>query len=87
MLVSNVPSRDVLYVLERGYCEDGLEPQRQIEICEHVSLVLDLEAQECVGFTFGDLAGFDFEARASQSVWTGPRFDVPALGIAQGPSG
>ncbi len=87
LLVSNVPSRDVLYVLERGYCEDGLEPQRQIEICQHVSLILDLDGRECVGFSFGDLSGFDFEAPANHMVWTGPRFDVPALGIEQGTVG
>lgn len=87
MFVSNVPERDVLYVLERGYVDDGLEPERKVEICEHVSLILDLHGSECVGFMFGNLSEFDFEAPANRVVWTGPRFDVPALGVDRGTVG
>ncbi|MGO9753824.1 MAG: ADP-ribosylglycohydrolase family protein [Solirubrobacteraceae bacterium] len=85
--VSNVPDRDVLYVLERGYVDDGLERERKLEICEHVSLILDLDRRRCVGFIFGKLSDFDFEAPASSVVWSGPRFDVPALGVEQGTVG
>jgi ADP-ribosyl-[dinitrogen reductase] hydrolase len=87
MFVSNVPDRDVLYVYERGYVDDGLEPERKIEICKHVSLVLDLARKHCVGFIFGPLYEFDFEAPENSIVWTGPRFEVPALGIEQGTIG
>lgn len=87
MFVSHVPERDVLYVYERGYVDDGLEPERKLELCEHVSLVLDLESKECVGFIFGALSEFDFEAPKNAAVWTGPRFDVPALGIDRGTVG
>jgi ADP-ribosyl-[dinitrogen reductase] hydrolase len=87
VFVSNVPDHDSLYVLERGYVYDGLEPERKIEICDGVSLVLDLDRRSCVGFIFGGLAEFDFEAQSSAGVWTGPRFDVPALGIEQGTIG
>ena len=87
MFVSNVPDRDVLYVYERGYVDDGLEPERKVEICEHVSLVLDLASKECVGFIFGPLSEFDFEAPENSIVWTGPRFDVPVFGIEQGTVG
>ena len=78
MFVSNVPDRDVLYVYERGYVDDGLEPERKVEICEHVSLILDLAGKECVGFIFGPLSEFDFEApgifhRLDRSQIRGPR--------------
>jgi Flp pilus assembly protein TadD len=36
---------------------------------------------------FGGLAEFDFETQSNAGVWTGPRFDVPALGIEQGTVG
>jgi hypothetical protein len=85
--VSNVPDRDVLYVFERGFCDDGLEPERGIELCEHVSLMLDLDRERCVGFIFGGLSEFDFEAPENAIVWKGPRFDVPAFGIEQGTVG
>ena len=87
MFVSHVPERDVLYVYERGYVDDGLEPERQVEICEHVSLILDLDGERCVGFIFGALSEFDFEAPENKVVWAGPRFDVPALGVEQGTIG
>jgi ADP-ribosyl-[dinitrogen reductase] hydrolase len=87
MFVSNVPERDVLYLFERGHVDDGLEPERKVEICEHVALILDLEGRECVGFIFGKLSEFDFEAPANAVVWTGPRFDVPALGVDRGTVG
>jgi len=87
MFVSNVPERDALYVLERGYVDDGLESERKVEICEHVSLILDLDGRECAGFIFGKLSEFDFEAPANAVVWTGPRFDVPALGVSRGTVG
>ena len=45
--------------------DDGLEPERKVEICEHVWLILDLAGKECVGFTFGPLSEFDFEALAA----------------------
>jgi ADP-ribosyl-[dinitrogen reductase] hydrolase len=87
MFVSHVPERDVLYVYERGYVDDGLEPERQVEICEHVSLVLDLAGERCVGFIFETLSEFDFDAPANAVVWTGPRFGIPALGIDHGTIG
>jgi ADP-ribosyl-[dinitrogen reductase] hydrolase len=87
LFVSNVTDRDVLYVYERGYVDDGLEPEREVEICEHVSLILDLDGTDCVGFIFGKLSEFDFEAPENAAVWTGPRFDVPALGVEQGTVG
>jgi ADP-ribosyl-[dinitrogen reductase] hydrolase len=87
MLVSNVPDRDALYLLERPYFYDGLEPDREVEICEHVRLVLDLDSSRCVGFWVGGLSEFDFEAPENRAVWTGPRFDVPALGIEEGTIG
>jgi tetratricopeptide (TPR) repeat protein len=74
-------------VLERGYVDDGLEPGRKLEICEHVSLILDVDRRRCAGFIFGKLSVFDFEAPASSVVWSGPRFDVPALGVEQGTVG
>ena len=87
MFVSNVPERDVLYVYERGYVDDGLEPERQLELCGHVSLMLGIDGKECVGFVFGGLAEFDFEAPENAAVWSGPRFDVPAFGIERGTVG
>ena len=87
MFVSNVPERDVLYVYERGYVDDGLEPERQLELCGHVSLMLSIDGKECVGFVFGGLAEFDFEAPENAAVWSGPRFDVPAFGIERGTIG
>jgi ADP-ribosyl-[dinitrogen reductase] hydrolase len=87
MFVSHVPERDVLYVLERGYVDDGLEPERQVEICGDVSLVLDLDGEACVGFIFGTLSEFDFDAPENAVVWSGPRFDIPALGIELGTIG
>ena len=87
MFVSNVPERDVLYVYERGYVDDGLEPERKLELCGHVSLMLSIDGKECVGFIFGGLSEFDFEAPENAAVWSGPRFDVPAFGIEQGTIG
>jgi hypothetical protein len=87
VFVSHLPEEDTLYVLLRGYVADGLEPERKVEICEGVSLVLDLDGKACVGFIFGGLSDFDFEASTNAAVWTGPRFDVPALGIDQGTVG
>ena len=72
---------------ERGYVDDGLEPERKLEICEDVSLILDLDGKDCLGFIFGALSEFDFEAPENAAVWSGPRFDVPALGIEQGTVG
>jgi ADP-ribosyl-[dinitrogen reductase] hydrolase len=87
MFVSHVPERDVLYVYERGYVDDGLEPERQFDICDHVSLMLDVDGKRCVGFIFGTLSEFDFDAPGHAVVWSGPRFDIPALGIDQGTIG
>ena len=87
MFVSNVPERDVLYVYERGYVDDGLEPERKLELCGHVSLMLSIDGKECVGFIFGGLSEFDFEAPENAAVWSGPRFDVPAFGIERGTIG
>lgn len=87
LFVSHVPERDALYVLERGYVDDGLEEERKVEICENVWLALDLEGEECVGFILGPLSEFDFEAPENAAVWTGPRFDVPALGVEHGTVG
>ena len=87
MFVSHVPERDVLYVHERGYVDDGLEPERKLELCGHVSLMLSIDGKECVGFIFGGLSQFDFEASENSAVWSGPRFDVPAFGIERGTIG
>ncbi len=86
-LVSNVPDRDALYVHEREYAFDDLEPARSIEICDGVRLMLDLESERCVGFAMRGFASFDFESPANAAVWRGPRFDVPPLGIEQGTVG
>lgn len=72
---------------ERGYVVDGLEPERQVEICDGVGLILDPDGAECKGFVFDNLSTFDFEAAENAVVWTGPRFDVPALGVEQGTIG
>ncbi len=87
MFVSHVPERDVLYVYERGYVDDGLEPERKLELCGHLSLMLSIDGRECVGFIFGGLSEFDFEAPENAAVWSGPRFDVPAFGIERGTIG
>jgi ADP-ribosyl-[dinitrogen reductase] hydrolase len=87
MLVSNVPERDMLYVLERDYCEDGIEPERVIDICEQAAILLDPAGARCIGFVVRGLSEFDFEGMANAAVWSGPRFDVPALGIRQGTVG
>ncbi|MGC9221903.1 MAG: ADP-ribosylglycohydrolase family protein [Solirubrobacteraceae bacterium] len=87
MLVSNVPKRNMLYVHERAYAFDDLEPNRSVEICDGVRLMLDLNSEKCVGFTMQNFSSFDFEAPANAAVWRGPRFDVPPLGIEQGTVG
>jgi ADP-ribosyl-[dinitrogen reductase] hydrolase len=87
MLVSNVPDRDVLYVHEREFAWDGLEPSRELEICEDVRLMFDTPNGRCVGFFLGGLSHFEFEAPQNAAIWTGPRFDIPPLGIEQGTVG
>ncbi len=87
MLVSHVPERDALYVHERGYAFDDLEPARCVEVCDQVRLMLGLDAERCVGFAMNGLSRFAFEAPENAVVWGGPRFDVPPLGIEQGTVG
>lgn len=87
LFVSNAPDRDILFVYERGYVEDGLEDERKVEICSDVWLMLDLDGRRCIGFIFGRLSEFDFEAPENAAVWTGPRFDVPVLDVEQGTVG
>jgi len=87
MLVSHVPARDALYVHERAFVFDDLEPARCVEVCDQVRLMLDLSADRCVGFVMNGLSCFAFEAPENAVVWGRPRFDVPALGIEQGTVG
>ena len=87
MFVSHVPERDVLYVYERGLRRRRARTGAQARALRARLADAELDGKECVGFIFGGLSEFDFEASENAAVWTGPRFDVPAFGIERGTIG
>ena len=82
-------SRDVDYdylsALEYGRVVDGQLGDAWRVLEDQVGLLY--ERERCLGFHVNDFSDLDPEADGFEELWTGPRFDVPQLGLAKASAG
>lgn len=78
------PYWDLLTAIAFGRVDDGLPPAqyRLLEEDESIHFLLDgPDAGPVIGFRVVEPHEVDVLALESEEVWSGPRFDVPALGL------
>lgn len=72
---------DLFSALEFGRVDDGQPSERWEGVGEHVGLLSEEPDGRCVGFVVKAASTYDPDAPQNASLWDGPRFDVPALGL------
>jgi len=78
------PYWDSLTAIAFGRVDDGLPPSQcpVLEEDERIALILDRpRGGPVIGFRVAEPHAVDVLALESEEVWSGPRFDVPALGL------
>jgi len=82
-------SRDVDYdylsALEFGRVVDGQIGDAWRVLEDQVGLLY--ERERCLGLHVNDFSDLDPEADGFEELWTGPRFDVPQLGLVKASAG
>ncbi|MDQ3720073.1 MAG: tetratricopeptide repeat protein [Actinomycetota bacterium] len=78
-------SRDVLCdrlsAIEFGRTDDGQPGEHWLGQSESVGFLVASPFGPVVGFVVNDFSGLDLDDEDHAAMWTGPRFDVPVLGL------
>ncbi len=72
---------DWLTVLEFGEIDDGHPQERWRPLSDAFAYFLDASGEEEKGFEIRGFSAFDPEGSEVGEIWSGPRFDVPVLGL------
>ncbi|MGE0065834.1 MAG: ADP-ribosylglycohydrolase family protein [Dehalococcoidia bacterium] len=78
---------DWLIALEFGRVDDGQPAENWERVSEAFGYLHEEPGGGCVGFKVLGFSTFDPEEEAVASIWDGPRFDVPVLGLADASAG
>ena len=85
LYLSQEPGLGRLTALEFGRVDEGQPLDCWDAANEHVWLLHDEPGGRCVGFMVRRFTAYDPEDEEHASLWDGPRFDVPALGLCDVP--
>lgn len=80
LYVNCIAEYDWLIALEYGRVDEGQPETAWRAIDEHFSFLYD--GDDCVGFKLTGLREFDLESKSHEALWSGPRFDAPALALS-----
>ena len=78
------PWWDLLTALAYGRVDDGLPPEQVVVLDEEprIRIVLDAPGSSVtIGFNASEPHDIDVSSLSSEELWSGPRFDVPALAL------
>lgn len=73
---------DWLMAYEFGRVDDGQPPDCWRQVSPEFGYLLDAPGGREVGFKVLGFSAFDAEDPDVAAIWTGPRFDAPALGLS-----
>jgi tetratricopeptide (TPR) repeat protein len=78
-------SRDVqddwLSAIQFGVVDDGQPSENWVGLSEQVGLLMASPFGPVIGFCVKAFSEVDLDAEEHEPMWTGPRFDVPVLGL------
>jgi tetratricopeptide (TPR) repeat protein len=78
---------DWLIALEFGRVDDGQPPENWVGVSGQFGFLRERPGGRVVGFKVVDFSAFDVEDQEVAEIWSGPRFDAPALGLADASAG
>lgn len=81
LFLNRIAELDWLIALEFGRVDEGQPPECWRGVSEQFGYLQDSPGGRVVGFKVLDFSRFDAEDPALLAIWSGPRFDVPALGL------
>lgn len=87
LFLNIVSDRDCLIALEYGCVDDGQPPENWVGVGEDFGYLFDEPGGRALGFLVSDYTSFDAEAPDVAAIWSGARFDAPALGLTDVPAG
>lgn len=85
LFVNCLANLDWLIALEFGRVDEGQPDDAWTGISEQFGYLFDDD--RCVGFKVLGLAEFNLDAPEHEPIWNGPRFDAPALALANATAG
>jgi len=85
LFVNCVANLDWLIALEFGRVDEGQAADAWSGISEQFGYLFD--GDRCVGFKVLGLSEFDLDSVEHEPLWTGPRFDAPALALTNATAG
>ena len=78
-------SRDIvddwLSAIEFGTVDDGQPSEHWVGLSDQVGLLMASPFGPVIGFCVKEFSGVDLDDEEHEEMWTGPRFDVPVLGL------
>lgn len=81
LYINAIAELDWLIALEFGRVDDAQPPENWRGVCRQFGFLCDGPDGPEVGFKVLDYSEFDPDDPEAAEIWTGPRFDVPLLGL------
>ena len=72
---------DRLSAIEFGSVDDGVPDEHWAGLSEHVGFLMGSPFGPVIGFVVKDFSELDLDDEEHEPMWTGPRFEVPVLGL------
>ncbi len=87
LYINHIAEFDWLIALEFGRVDDGQPPKNWSGVTEQFGFLHDEPGGRVLGFKVIDFSEFDLDEDAAVEIWSGPRFDAPALGLTDASAG
>ncbi len=82
LYINAIAELDWLIALEFGRVDDAQPPDNWRGVCRQFGFLCDGPEGPEVGFKVLDYSDFDPDDPEAAEIWSGPRFDVPLLGLS-----
>ena len=82
LYINHAPELDWLIALEFGRVDDAQPPDNWRGVSDQLGFLEETPGGRCFGFKVLGFSTFDPTADEVAEIWSGPRFDVPLLGLA-----
>src|SRR3954454_16291251 len=87
LYLNHIAEYDWLIALEFGRVDDGQPPDCWRGVSEQFGYLHDGPDGRVVGFKVLDVSELDLDSDEHAPLWSGPRFDVPVLGLPAATAG
>ena len=87
LYVSHAAEYDWLAALEFGRVDDSQPPENWAGVGEQVGFLYEKPGGRCLGFKVLRFSELDVDDPEVEEIWSGPRFDVPLLGLTDASAG